>query len=52
MSTTKGSFRFHLFRHVFQIGWDAVDKDGSKKRQKLSPGKKTLIRLLLRGMMG
>ena len=31
MSTTRGSFRFHLFRHVFQIGWDTVDKDGSKK---------------------
>ena len=31
MSTTRGSFRFYLFRHVFQIGWGAVDKDASKK---------------------
>ena len=31
MSTTRGSFRFHLSRRVFQIGCDTVDKDGSKK---------------------
>ena len=51
MSTTRGSFRFHLFLHVFQIGWDAGREQGRiQKRQKLSLGKK-LIRLVLHGIM-
>ena len=41
----------HGLRHVFQNGWVAVDKDGSKKDQNYYL-EKTLIRLLLRGMRG
>ena len=40
----------HGLCHVFQIGWDAVDKDGSKKGKNSHWEK--IIRLLLRGMMG
>ena len=42
----------HGLRHIFQIGWDTAWTRTDPKKDKNYYLEKTLIRLLLRGMMG